>query len=165
MRKAPDLDEVLEELILRDKRIDAAESEGMRERWEFGKILLRLRGGKKRLPDGALVKLAAATGKSRRELKYRMQFAQEFPTEDELGNVLPSYPTWFAWCTRKQSDSDDDDGGGDDDDDDDDERACRTSATTPGTTSGTRRKSSPTPRELSWEPSTWTRHPPTSPTR
>ncbi len=39
-------------------------------------------------PKGALHALCMATGNSRRELQYRMAFADKFPTEADMCNVL-----------------------------------------------------------------------------
>jgi hypothetical protein len=76
-------------------------SESLRDRWEFGKLMLTERGltkaGKpsKQLPTGRLDELVEATGKSRSELKYRAQFAERYPTEDEVANALATYTSWF----------------------------------------------------------------------
>jgi hypothetical protein len=98
----------IEELVIIDKRIDTHEEqagehirESLRERWEFGKRLLaeRRSGGRGRgdmkLPVGLLDKLAEATGKSRSELQFRMQFAERYPTEDELSSAIDNYPSWI----------------------------------------------------------------------
>lgn len=78
-----------------EERIDAAETDAITERWEFGRwMLTHVPEGGKKLPDGFLDGLAAATGKSRRELKYRRQFAEQFPTREALGNVLPNHRSW-----------------------------------------------------------------------
>jgi hypothetical protein len=84
--------EDIETLVCIDKRIDAIEVEGLRERWEFGRIMLAARNGKKRLPNGYLAALVKATGKSRTELGYRIQFAEKYP---ELSNALDSFTSWF----------------------------------------------------------------------
>lgn len=80
-----------------DKRIDAAEEQGfqesLRDRWEFGKLMLAERVGKQ-LPKGRLDELAKATGKSRAELKFRAQFAERYPTEDEVANALATFTSW-----------------------------------------------------------------------
>lgn len=39
-------------------------------------------------PDGFLDALAAATGKSRPELKFRRQFAERFPTTEALATAV-----------------------------------------------------------------------------
>ena len=63
-----------------DARVDAAEDDGIRARWEYGRALFRRRVGK-RLPDGFLEDEIEKTGKSRSELGYRMTFATR--VEDE----------------------------------------------------------------------------------
>lgn len=78
-----------------EERIDAAESDAITERWEFGRwMLTHVPEGGKKLPDGFLERLAEATGKSRRELKYRRQFAEQFPTREALGTAVPNYRSW-----------------------------------------------------------------------
>lgn len=85
----------IERLVRIDERIDEREGEALRDRWEFGRELLAARDGKGRLPNGYLSSLATRTGKSRTELKYRVQFAERYSTEDELANALASYPSWY----------------------------------------------------------------------
>jgi hypothetical protein len=48
----------------------------------------------KLLPKGVLDTLTEETGKSRSELQYRIQFAQRYPTEDEVSKALD---TWTSW--------------------------------------------------------------------
>lgn len=86
----------IKSLILLDKRIDENESDALRARWEFGKGMLADRQGKGRLPDRYLSDLVKATGKSQRELSYRLQFAEIYPTEDELCSALQSFDSWFS---------------------------------------------------------------------
>jgi hypothetical protein len=83
-----------EELVLIDKRIDTSDAEGIRDRWEFGRRMLADRKGKKRLPNGYLAALVECTGKSRAELGFRIQFAEQNPTEAELSNALDSFSSW-----------------------------------------------------------------------
>jgi len=90
----------LANLVLIDKRIDAAETDGLRQRWEFGRLMLAARQGLKRLPNGFLAELVERTGKSQRELSYRAQFAERFPTEDQLRNALQSFDSWYALATH-----------------------------------------------------------------
>lgn len=61
--------------VIRDDDVDA-----ITHRWHFGRITLDSRGDRQRLPKGALAALSEATGNSRRELQYRMAFADKFPT-------------------------------------------------------------------------------------
>lgn len=83
-------------LVRLEERVVAAEGDGLRARWEFGHELLRARDGKGRLPNGYLTRVAEETGASRRELSYRIQFAEKCPTEDELRNALQSCGSWFS---------------------------------------------------------------------
>lgn len=90
----------IEEFIQIDKRIDSAEEqvgdlqrESLRDRWEFGKLMLAKRVGKQ-LPKRYLEELGLATGKGRSELQYRMQFAERYPTEDEVSMAMDTLRSW-----------------------------------------------------------------------
>lgn len=94
-----DIDNI-EEFIQIDKRIDSAEDqaldcfrESIRDRWEFGKLMLAERKGKQ-LPKGYLDALAGAISKSRAELGHRMQFAEVYPTDSEVCNALQTFTSW-----------------------------------------------------------------------
>jgi len=78
-----------------EQRIDAAETDAITERWEFGRwMLTHVPEGGKKLPTGFLGKLAEATGKSQSELKYRRQFAEGHPDTDSLANALANHRAW-----------------------------------------------------------------------
>ena len=81
-------------LVHIDQEIDRSESTALRARWEFGRVMLAKRKGAK-LPDGYLAELVERTGKSRRELAYRAQFAESYPTEESLCNALHNGVSWF----------------------------------------------------------------------
>lgn len=87
--------EKVEELVAIDLRVDAAEGEGIRERWIFGRQLRTERIGKK-LPAGLLDDLVEKTGKSREELQCRVRFSERFPTEESLCNAVTQYGSWHA---------------------------------------------------------------------
>jgi hypothetical protein len=78
-----------------EKRIETRDAEGVPDRWESGRILLRLRGGRKQLPHGLADQLVKSLGIHRSELTARMKFAEKFP-EEELTNVISQFKTWFA---------------------------------------------------------------------
>lgn len=84
----------IERLLHLDQRIDANESDALRARWEFGHQMLAARDGAGRLPNGYLADLVERTGKSRRELGYRVQFASVIDSEEELCNALHSFTSW-----------------------------------------------------------------------
>lgn len=92
--EAVTIDLTLERLVHLDQRIDAREGDALRDRWEFGRQMLAVRDGKGRLPNGYLSTLVERTGKSRTELHYRAEFAERYPTEDELLNALSSFGAW-----------------------------------------------------------------------
>lgn len=78
-----------------EKRIDAAESDAITERWEFGRwMLTHVPEGGKKLPTGFLSQLAEETGKSRSELQYRKQFAERHPTEEALSTAVDNHRSW-----------------------------------------------------------------------
>jgi 16S rRNA G966 N2-methylase RsmD len=81
--------------LRREQRIDDAEGEAIRERWEIGRWMLgHVPEGKKKLPDGFLAGYAKASGKSRTELQYRKQLAERYPDADALSNALDNHPSW-----------------------------------------------------------------------
>lgn len=88
----PDLS--IERLVYIDQRIDQHEGEALRDRWEFGVVMLAERDGMDRLPNGYMTELVNRTGKSRSELGYRVQFAEKYQTELELSNALDSFTSW-----------------------------------------------------------------------
>lgn len=99
----PDSELVIEDLILIDKRIAEHDQQSLVERWRFGKMLVAMRQGRKRLPNGALAEIARQTGRSRSELNYRMKFAEAYPTEAELSNALDSLSSWHEFCNPAPS--------------------------------------------------------------
>lgn len=90
------LDLNLARLVKLEERIGGSETEGLRARWEFGRELVAVRDGKGRLPNGYLARIAEETGSSRVELTKRMQFAERFPTEEELRNAVTQFRSWHA---------------------------------------------------------------------
>jgi len=94
-----DIDNI-DEFIVIDKRIDAAEEqeadsrrEHLHERWNFGGLMLAQRKGKQ-LPKGVMAKLVEATGKSETELSFRARFAERYPTEDEVCTAIQTLGSW-----------------------------------------------------------------------
>jgi hypothetical protein len=73
-----------------ERRVDGAEHEAIWARWEFGRELLAEReaNGGKQLPHGRLDEVCTATGKSRSEIQYRVQFAERYPTREKVSNAL-----------------------------------------------------------------------------
>jgi hypothetical protein len=94
-----------------DKLIRDDEADANRIRWRYGRAMLASRGDRQRLPKGALHALKTATGNSRRELQYRMAFADKFPTEADMCTVL--HLSWHeiigAHLTSRAEQPDDDD--------------------------------------------------------
>ena len=87
----------VDELVDLDRKVDAAEGEGIMARWEFGRELaeIKKKNNSKQLPHGLLEKLVRETGKSERELRYRVKFAETYKTREEVGKVLPTFPSWW----------------------------------------------------------------------
>jgi hypothetical protein len=81
-----------EELKRLEKEIRKSDDGGLHLRWESGREMLRLRGGK-RLPNGYLRNMEKAFKVHRSELTSRMKFAEKFPTEEQLTTV--SSKSWF----------------------------------------------------------------------
>jgi hypothetical protein len=76
-----------------EAKIAEHEDRALMERWHCGRDLLSQRIGKL-LPKGLLDKIAAEVKVSRRELKYRMQFAQKYTSPDLLGNAVAQFGSW-----------------------------------------------------------------------
>lgn len=89
------LDLGIARLVHLDQAVDAAEGEGLRARWEFGRDLRDRRVGKQ-LPKGLLDEVAQATRKSPTELRYRMLFAEKFDTEAKVINAVDDFGSWHA---------------------------------------------------------------------
>lgn len=102
-------DLTIERLVHIDQRIDANESDALRARWEFGQQMLAARDGAGRLPNGYLSALIERTGKSRRELGYRAEFAARFPSEEELCTAVHSFDSWTELRSALKADKDADD--------------------------------------------------------
>ena len=81
-----------------EKKIDGAECDGLRARWECGQELLkeRKKNGGFQLPQGRMEELTTLLEKSDRELSYRMKFAEKFPLEENYCNALQKFPSWHA---------------------------------------------------------------------
>jgi len=84
----------IERLVRIEERISGAEDTGLRARWEFGHELLAARDGKGRLPNHYLADVIKRTGASRTELKYRAEFAQRYPTEEEMVTAVTNCRSW-----------------------------------------------------------------------
>lgn len=108
MTAQPVADLSVERLVRIDQSIDAHETDGLRARWEFGRLMLaeRDKNGGKKLPPGYLTALCERTGKSRTELTYRAQFAEKYPTEDSLLNALSNGASWFETTKTLKKEAD-----------------------------------------------------------
>src|SRR4051812_20069679 len=73
-------------------------------RWECGCRLLAERGDRERLPKGRLGQLARALALSKAELKNRIQFAEEHPTESAVRVAFDSHGSWSEICARGMGD-------------------------------------------------------------
>jgi site-specific DNA-methyltransferase (adenine-specific) len=83
-----------ERLLALDRKVDAAEGDGIYARWEFGRELLLERVGKQ-LPAGRLDEVAEDVGKSRTEIQYRVRFAERFAEGDEVRNAIAHFGSWY----------------------------------------------------------------------
>lgn len=93
----------LTEYTAAEKAIAAADGGGIRERWLWGHRVLRdpsmMSDSGKSLRDGAsahLIRAARAAGAvlSEREIRYRIQCARAYPTEEQFGNAVAEFRTW-----------------------------------------------------------------------
>lgn len=76
-----------------EAKIAGSETTGLEARWEFGRHLLRQRDGKQ-LAKGLLNAIVTEIGIGRREIGYRLKFAEAFPSKDKLCNALQSCSSW-----------------------------------------------------------------------
>jgi hypothetical protein len=77
-----------------EERVQKAEHEGLSERWEFGRELVRVRVGKV-LPPGLLAVVMESTKLGKSEIAYRMQLATAFPTRKQLSDAIGQWPSWY----------------------------------------------------------------------
>lgn len=83
-----------------DALVDAAEGDGIRARWEFGKAVLQERGESRLLPRGRTAEIAEMIGKAMSEVQARTNFAEEFPTEEKLSHAVREFGSWYAIRNR-----------------------------------------------------------------
>lgn len=76
-----------------DSTITKADASSLKARWNFGRLLIQERIGRK-LPVGRREAVAKAIGKCITEIKYRMLFAQKFPTEGALSKLIKAGKSW-----------------------------------------------------------------------
>lgn len=77
-----------------EERIEGAEDEALKGRWEFGHWMLsHVPEGRRKLPNGFLEGLVKATGSSRAELAARRQFAEDFD-QRALSNAVRQRVSW-----------------------------------------------------------------------
>jgi hypothetical protein len=79
-----DTELVLSELDPIQKDIEARESESIEARWDFGRVLLTHRAGKKQLPPGLRSEIAKKYKLEASEITRRMQLAEKFTTREEV---------------------------------------------------------------------------------
>lgn len=88
-------DLTIERLVHIDAQIAERDKSALRDRWEFGRLIIAARESNGRVPMGYMAALVERTGRSRQELSYRAQFAERFPSEDDLSNALDKFGSWF----------------------------------------------------------------------
>lgn len=76
-------------LLELDRRVDVADGEGLRARWEFGRELL--------VRKVNVDEYARSIGKPEKATEYhnRRRFARKFQTEDEFLYALKEWPSWW----------------------------------------------------------------------
>jgi len=87
-----------------EKAIAAADSGGIRQRWEYGRLLLvddSMTTPAGNLRNGAIAALIIAAQRigrklSEREIQRRLQAGKAYPTEPQITHVCASYETWGA---------------------------------------------------------------------
>jgi len=84
-----------------EKAIALDERGGVLDRWRYGRELLAAKSGRQQLPHGllaALIKAAERAGfkLTDREIRYRLQCAEAYKTEAEVGTACSDFGSWSA---------------------------------------------------------------------
>ena len=79
-----DTELVLSELDPFQKDIEAGESESIEARWDFGRVLLTHRAGKKQLPTGLRPEITKEYRLEASEITRRMRLAEKFTTRKQV---------------------------------------------------------------------------------
>src|SRR4051812_5459108 len=85
-----DVEVVLARLKPWQEKICKSETESILDRWEFGRVLLARRGGKKQLPNGDRAKIAEHFRLEASEITRRIQLAERFETEKQVADACTS---------------------------------------------------------------------------
>jgi geranylgeranyl pyrophosphate synthase len=78
-----------------ENRIRSSDEDAVHARWESGRHLITLRGGKK-FRHGVAAALADTLGVHRSELTARIKFATKFATEEQLTTAISQFRCWWA---------------------------------------------------------------------
>lgn len=89
------------ELVQWEKRIAAGERDGVVYRWRYGRVLVRAKAGRRRLPKGYIgdrIREAERAGLklTGREIQYRMALAEAYPTETHTRTAVRLAGSWTA---------------------------------------------------------------------
>lgn len=93
------------EMVRIEATIRRSDDDGLRARWESGRYMLTLRGGRKQLPKGMLDRMAETLEAGRSDLGARMKFAEKYPSEDELSDAVRKFKTWHEVVHRGLKDA------------------------------------------------------------
>lgn len=85
----------LETTIAKDER------DGVIQRWRYGRELLAVKAGRRKLPDGLITELIvdatrAGLKLSEREIRYRVQCATVYEDDRQIRQALAEFGTWFG---------------------------------------------------------------------
>lgn len=89
----------LRKLAAYERRVVAAEHDGLEARWEFGRELLAKRveyKGRRVIPRDLMAEAMSQLGLGRSEINHRVQFAEAYPSQDQMSDAVRDYPTWRA---------------------------------------------------------------------
>lgn len=87
----------LRKLASFEKRVVKSEHDGLVARWQFGRELLDKRQeyrGRSVIPKDLMDEAMGQLNLGRSEVKYRVQFAEAFPTRDLMATAVADNPTW-----------------------------------------------------------------------
>lgn len=84
-----------------EAKIAADERGGIVHRWNYGRALLAVKNGRRKLPDGLMTELIvdatrAGLKLSEREIQWRVRCATVYEDDRQLRKAITEWGTWFA---------------------------------------------------------------------
>lgn len=90
-------------LIRLEKTVAESEHDALHTRWLFGRELAKqrtIKRGKLVIDRHLVLQVMTQCKLGEREIKYRVQFAVKYPTDDLRCNAIASHPSWWAMTQK-----------------------------------------------------------------